>query len=75
MSTLSTYEQRLMRHYQRTLRALLEIQADRKAEEQQNEADIYVMARCHASAKVPFKPPTLGSFVQMTEIKISSSVV
>ena len=69
ISTLSTYEQRLMRHYQRTLRALLDIQADRKAEEQQNEADLYLMARCHASAKVPFNASDFGFVCSDDQIK------
>jgi hypothetical protein len=68
VSTLSIYEQRLMRHYQRTLRALLEIQADRKAEEQRNEADLYVMARCHATAKVPFNASDFGFVCSDDEI-------
>jgi hypothetical protein len=69
ISTLSIYEQRLMRHYQRTLRTLLEIQAERKAEERQNEADLYVIARCHANAKVPFHASDFGFVCSDDEIK------
>jgi len=69
IATLSTYEQRLMRQYERMLKALLEIQADRKAEERKNEADLYAIARCHLSAKVPFKPAEFGFVCADDEIQ------
>ena len=66
--TLSIYEQRLMRQYERTLNMLLDLQGNRKAEERQQESDLYVVARCHAVANVPFDPSEFGFVSSEDEI-------
>ena len=66
--TLSIYEQRLMRQYQRTLNTLLDLQANRKAEEHQQQTDLYAVARCHAIAKVPFNPAEFGFVHSQAEV-------
>ncbi len=66
--TLSIYEQRLMRQYERTVRMLRDLQTARKSEEQRREADLYAVAVCHATANVPFKPAEFGFVCSEDEI-------
>jgi hypothetical protein len=67
--TLSIYEQRLMRQYQRILATLLDLQSSRKAVEGDQRADLYAIARCHAIAKVPFNPGEFGFVHSDAEVR------
>src|SRR6185437_12626204 len=54
--TLSIYEQRLMRQYEKVLKMLRELQADRKAQEAREQEELYQVAVCHLVADKPFEP-------------------
>ena len=63
--TLSIYEQRLMRQYEKVLKMLRELQADRKAQEAREQEELYQVAVCHLVADKPFEPSQFG-FVHST---------
>ena len=52
--TLSIYEQRLMRQYEKTLKMLREVQAERKAQETREQEAIYEVGMCHLVAGKEF---------------------
>ncbi len=58
--TLSIYEQRLMRQYEKTLKMLREVQADRKAQETREQDAIYEVGMCHLIAGKEFHPDEFG---------------
>jgi len=58
--TLSIYEQRLMRQYEKVLKMLRELQADRKTQEAREQEDLYQVAACHRVAGKEFSPAEFG---------------
>ena len=58
--TLSIYEQRLMRQYEKTLKMLREVQAERKAQEAREQEAIYEVGMCHLVAGKKFHPVEFG---------------
>jgi hypothetical protein len=58
--TLSIYEQRLMRQYEKTLKMLREVQAGRKAQETREQEAIYEVGMCHLIAGKKFHPAEFG---------------
>jgi hypothetical protein len=58
--TLSIYEQRLMRQYEKTLKMLREVQAERKAQEAREQEAIYEVGMCHLVAGKEFSPAQFG---------------
>jgi hypothetical protein len=58
--TLSIYEQRLMRQYEKTLKMLREVQAERKAQETREQEAIYEVGMCHLVAGKEFAPAKFG---------------
>ena len=58
--TLSIYEQRLMRQYEKVLKMLRELQAERKAQEAREQEDLYQVAACHRVAGKEFSPGEFG---------------
>jgi hypothetical protein len=58
--TLSIYEQRLMRQYDKVLKMLREVQAERKAQETREQEAIYEVGMCHLAAGKEFSPAEFG---------------
>jgi hypothetical protein len=58
--THSIYEQRLMRQYEKVLKMLREVQAERKAEEARDQEAIYEVGMCHLAAGKEFHPAEFG---------------
>ncbi len=58
--TLSIYEQRLMRQYEKTLKMLREVQAERKSQEAREQEAIYEVGMCHLVAGKKFSPAEFG---------------
>jgi hypothetical protein len=58
--TLSIYEQRLMRQYEKVLKMLHEVQAKRASQEAYEEDDLYAVAMCHRALGKPFEPAGFG---------------
>ncbi len=58
--TLSIYEQRLMRQYEKVLKMLREVQAERKAQEAREQEAIYGVGMCHLVAGKEFSPAEFG---------------
>ena len=58
--TLSIYEQRLMRQYEKVLKMLREVQAERKAQEAREQEAIYEVGMCHLVAGKEFQPAEFG---------------
>ena len=58
--TLSIYEQRLMRQYEKVLKMLREVQAERKAQETREQEAIYEVGMCHLVAGKKFHPAEFG---------------
>jgi hypothetical protein len=58
--TLSIYEQRLMRQYEKTLKMLRDVQAERKAQEAREQEAIYEVGMCHLIAGKEFSPAKFG---------------
>jgi hypothetical protein len=58
--TLSIYEQRLMRQYDKVLKMLREVQAERKAQETRDQEAIYEVGMCHLVAGKEFHPAEFG---------------
>ena len=58
--TLSIYEQRLMRQYEKALKMLREVQAERKAQETREQEAIYEVGMCHLVAGKEFSPAEFG---------------
>lgn len=67
--TLSIYEQRLMRQYEKVLKLLRQIQAERKAEESHKEDEVYEVAMCHLVTGKEFSPAEFGFVHSKAEIK------
>ena len=58
--TLSIYEQRLMRQYEKILKMLRDTQAQRKQEEARKEEEVYEVGMCHLVAGKEFQPAEFG---------------
>jgi hypothetical protein len=58
--TLSIYEQRLTRRFEKTLKQLRELQADRRALEQEQLAEMYAIVDCHPAEADAIDPADLG---------------
>jgi alkyl hydroperoxide reductase subunit AhpC len=58
--TISIYEQRLMRQYEKVLKMLREVQAERKAQEAREQEKIYEVGMCHLVAGKEFHPAEFG---------------
>jgi hypothetical protein len=58
--TLSIYEQRLMRQYDKVLKILRDVQAERKAQETREQDAIYEVAVCHLVDGREFRPIEFG---------------
>ena len=58
--TLSIYEQRMMRQYDKVLKILRELQAERKAQEAREREAIYEVGMCHLVAGKEFHPAEFG---------------
>jgi len=56
----SIYEQRLMRHYEKVLKMLREVQAERKVQEAREQEAIYEVGMCHLVAGKEFSPAEFG---------------
>jgi len=67
--TLSIYEQRLMRQYEKVLKILRELQAERKAQEAREQEQIYEVAMCHLVAGKEFSPAEFGFVCSSAEAK------
>jgi hypothetical protein len=65
--TLSIYEQRLMRQYEKTFKMLRELQAERKAQEAREQEDLYQVAACHLVTGKEFSPAEFGFVCSNTE--------
>ena len=71
--TLSIYEQRLMRQYEKTLKMLREVQADRKAQERASRKRSTKSACVISSPARSSRRPSLASFVRKRKPRRSSS--
>ena len=60
ITTITLYEQRLSRRFLQTLKQLREIQAERRALEQQQLDEMYIIARLHPSEAETIQPAHLG---------------
>jgi hypothetical protein len=58
--TLSIYEQRLMRQYEKVLKMLREVQAERRVQEAREQEAIYEVGMCHLAAGKEFHPAEFG---------------
>ena len=56
----SIYEQRLMCHYEKVLKMLREVQAERKVQEAREQEAIYEVGMCHLVAGKEFSPAEFG---------------
>ena len=71
--TLSIYEQRLMRQYDKVLKMLREVQAERKAQEAREQEAIYEVGMCHLVAGKEFHPAEFGFVCSRRKPRRSSS--
>ena len=60
IATITLYEQRLSRRFLQTLKQLREMQAERRALEQQQLDEMYIIARLHPSEAETIQPAHLG---------------
>ncbi len=60
IATITLYEQRLSRRFLQTLKQLREMQAERRALEQQQLDEMYIIARLHPSEAETIEPAHLG---------------
>jgi hypothetical protein len=58
--TISIYEQRLMRQYEKVLKILRDVQAERKAQDAREQEKIYEVGMCHLVAGKEFHPAEFG---------------
>jgi hypothetical protein len=58
--TLSIYEQRLMRQYEKTLKMLRELQTERRTQEADEQEELYKVAVCHLVTGKEFSPSEFG---------------
>ncbi|HEV2114088.1 MAG TPA: hypothetical protein VGR50_08040 [Terriglobales bacterium] len=69
LANLSIYEQRLSRLFERTLKQLREIQAERRANERHDMIDAAQLLKLHAAKDIPYDPKEDGFVFSAAEIE------
>ena len=74
LANISIYEQRLARLFDRTLKQLREIQAERREHERSQMIDAAEILQMHKTVTSPTIPPKMGSFFRPLKSRPSSNV-
>lgn len=69
LANLSIYEQRLSRLFERTLKQLRDLQAERREAERRQMADASYLLRMHAKQDIPYDPKEDGFVFSVDEIE------